>query len=87
MNGVADRETLRGQDVGLGAVGIFQQCDKGGAVRIVFERSTVRRHIDLGALEVDDAVGLLVAGRRESARPCGRCCCGRRWNACPRSTP
>ena len=58
---VADRQALRRQDVGLGAVGIFQQRDEGGAVRIVFQPLDGRRHVDLGALEVDDAVGLLVA--------------------------
>src|ERR1700732_183795 len=58
---VADRQTLRGQDISLGAVGIFQQRDEGGAVRIVFETLDGRRHIDLGALEIDDAIGLLVA--------------------------
>src|ERR1700712_3202229 len=60
-HGVADGETLRSQNVSLGAVGIFQERDKGGAVRIVFETLDGRRHVDLGALEVDDTIGLLVA--------------------------
>src|SRR5882757_4269193 len=60
-HGVADRQTLRRQDISLGAVGIFYQRDKRGAVRIVFQALDGRRHVDLGALEIDDAIGLLVA--------------------------
>src|SRR3981081_833744 len=60
-HGVADRETLRRQDIGLGAVGVFHQRDEGSAVRIVFEALDGRRHVDLDALEIDDAIGLLVA--------------------------
>src|SRR3569833_1769390 len=60
-HGVADREPLRGQDIGLGAVGVLQKRNEGGTVRIVFQPLNGRRHIDLGALEIDDAIGLLVA--------------------------
>ncbi len=60
-HGVADGKTLRGEDIGLRSVGIFYQRDEGGAVRIVFQPLDGRRHVDLGALEIDDAIGLLMA--------------------------
>ncbi|OIQ72322.1 hypothetical protein GALL_460560 [mine drainage metagenome] len=59
-HGVADRKTLRRKDVRLGAVRIFHQRDEGGAVRIVLQPLDRCRHVDLGALEVDDAIRLLV---------------------------
>jgi len=65
-HGVADRKPLRRQDIGLGAVGVFNERDEGGAVRIVFQPLDSGRHIDLGALEIDDAVGLLVATTAEA---------------------
>ena len=40
---VADREALRRQDVGQLAVGVVDQRDEGGAVRIVFEPLDLRR--------------------------------------------
>ena len=65
---VADRQALRRQDVGQLAVLVFDQRDEGGAVRIVFEPLDLRRHVELAALEVDDAVGLLVAAAAEARR-------------------
>src|SRR5580704_11359904 len=58
---VADREPLHRQDIVELAVLIFDQCDEGGTVRIVFEPLDLGRHVELAALEVDLAVGLLVA--------------------------
>ncbi len=58
---VADRQTLRGDDVGLLAVGVFDQRDEARAVRIVLEPLDLGRDVELAALEVNDAVGLLMA--------------------------
>jgi hypothetical protein len=63
---VAHCETLRRQDVGQLAVLILDQRDEGGAVRIVFDPLDRRRHIELRALEVDDAVRTLVAAADEA---------------------
>ena len=57
---VAGRKALRREDVGELAVLVVDQRDEGGAVRIVFEPLDGRRHVELGALEVDHAVGALV---------------------------
>ena len=65
---VADRQALRRQDVGQLAVGVVDQRDEGGAVRIIFEPLDLRRRIELAALEVDDAIGLLVAAAAEARR-------------------
>src|SRR3546814_9248397 len=48
------------QDIGLGAVGIVDQRDEGGAVGVIFQ--TLDRALDVpqATLEVDDAVALLV---------------------------
>src|SRR5580692_8800760 len=58
---VADREPLRRQDIIELGVVVFYQRDDGGAVRIVFEPLDLGRSVELAALEVDLAVGLLVA--------------------------
>ena len=58
---VADRETLRREDVGQLAVVVLQQRDEAGAVRIVFEPLDLGRHVELAALEIDLAIGLLMA--------------------------
>jgi hypothetical protein len=64
---------LRRQDVGLGTVGILHERNESGAVRIVFQPLDGCGHIELGALEVDDAVGLLVAAAAEAhGDPAGR---------------
>src|SRR6202020_599521 len=63
---MANREPRRRQDIGLGAVGVLHQRNEGGAGRIGFQRLDGRGHIDLAALEVDDAVGLLVAAAAET---------------------
>src|SRR3546814_1471196 len=57
---VAGSQTLRRQDIGLGAVGIVDQRDEGGAVGVIFQ--TLDRALDVpqATLEVDDAVALLV---------------------------
>src|SRR5262249_13496754 len=62
---VADREALRRQDVGLLAVLVLDQRDEAGAVGIVLDALHRRRRVVPGALEVDGAVGLLVAAAAE----------------------
>ena len=54
-----DAKALRRQDVGLLAVRVLDQRDEGGAVRIVFDPLDGRRHVELAALEIDDAVARL----------------------------
>src|SRR6185437_12051880 len=65
-DGVADRQPLRREDIGLLAVLILDQGDEAGAVRIVFQPLDGRGNVKLGALEVDDAVGLLVTAAAEA---------------------
>jgi len=65
---IAHGKPLRRQDVGLLAVLIFDQRDERGAVRIVFQPLDGCGNVDLVALEVDQAVGLLGGRRRGSAR-------------------
>ena len=57
---VADRQALRRQDVGQLAVLVLDQRDEGGAVGIVFQTLDHRRLVELAALEIDDAIALLV---------------------------
>ena len=54
-------QALRGQNVGEGAVFIFQKGDSGGAVWIILDSNNNRRTILLVALEIDHAVFLLMA--------------------------
>ena len=55
-------QVLRRDDVALLAVGVVQQRDPGGAVRVVLDVRDLGRHAVLVvATEVDDAVGALVA--------------------------
>src|SRR6478736_9081300 len=55
-------QALGGQDVALLAVGVVQQRDAGGAVRVVLDVSDLGRDAVLVvATEVDEAVGTLVA--------------------------
>ena len=63
---VARGQPLRRQNIGELAVLVFDQRDEGGAVRIVFDPLDLGRHIELAALEVDLAVGLLVAAAAEA---------------------
>ena len=53
-------------NVGLLAVGIFDQRDEARAVGIVFQPLDLARDIELAPLEVDDAIGLLVAAAAEA---------------------
>jgi hypothetical protein len=57
----ADLEALGRQDVRLLAVGVVQQCDAAGAVRVVLDGGDLGGHAVLDALEVDEAVLTLVA--------------------------
>jgi hypothetical protein len=65
---VADGEPVGREDVPLLAVGVVEQRDARGAVRIVLDRRDRRRHADLVPLEVDDAVALLVPTAAEPRR-------------------
>src|SRR5262249_17616482 len=65
---VADREPLRRQDIGLLAVAVRDQPDQAGPVGIVLDALDGGRGIGPGALEVDRAVGLLVAAAAEARR-------------------
>ena len=61
LDPVALLQLVRRDDVALLAVGVVQQRDAGGAVRVVLDVSDLGRHAVLvGATEVDDAVGTLV---------------------------
>ena len=58
---VAHLQAVRGDDVALLAVLILHQRDVGGAVGIVLNGQDGGGHVDLVALEVDDAVLSAVA--------------------------
>src|SRR5688572_16635713 len=58
---VADLQAVRQQHVALVAVGVVQQADASGAVRVVLDRRDPRRHAVLLALPVDHAIEPLVA--------------------------
>ena len=61
LHTVAPLEVLGRDDVPLLAVGVVQQRDAGGAVRVVLDVRDLRRHAVLVvATEVDDPVGALV---------------------------
>src|SRR4029079_11314357 len=68
LHAVADLQTTGGEDVGLHAVGVVQQGDAAGAVRVVLDGGDLRRHAVLDALEVDDAVLALVAATAVARR-------------------
>src|SRR3989442_13635744 len=57
---VAAREALRGQDVALLAVGVVQQRDAGGPVRVVLDRRPLGRNAELLAPEVDPPIAALM---------------------------
>ena len=58
---VADLQALRMDDVALLAINVVQKSDTGRAVGIVLDGGNLGGHAVLVALEVDDAVALLVA--------------------------
>src|SRR5690348_3516888 len=60
-DGIAFLQALRRQDVGELAILIAQERDEAAAVRVVFEAHDLCRHVEFGALEVDDAIAPLVA--------------------------
>ena len=57
---VAHGQALRRQDVGLLAILVFDQGDEAGAVGIIFQPLHHRRLVELAALEIDQAIALLV---------------------------
>src|ERR1700722_15557118 len=69
---VANREALRRDDVGLLAVGIFDQRDEARAVGLVFPPLDLARDIELAPLEVDNAIGLFVTTAAEAHRSAAR---------------
>src|SRR5450432_4060988 len=75
---VAERQRIAGANVRVAAnddgvalllaVGVVQKRDARGAVGIVFDLRDASRHADLRALEIDDAVTLLVTTTAETRR-------------------
>src|SRR5262249_42646143 len=65
LHHVADAQPLGGQDVGPLAVGVLDQGDPGRPVGVVLDAQDGGGHAVLAALEVDDAVHLLVAAAAE----------------------
>src|SRR5579883_329776 len=65
---VAGGEALRSQDIGELAVLVLDQRNKGGAIGIVFDALDLSRDIELAPLEIDAAVGLLMAAATEPHR-------------------
>ena len=63
---VPGRQTLRGENVGLLAVGIFDERNEARAVGIVFEPLDLGRDIKLAPLEIDDAIGLFMTAAAEA---------------------
>src|SRR5581483_4923445 len=61
LDGRADPQLRRGEDVALRAVGVVEQRDPRRPVRVVLDRGDRRRHAVLDALEVDEPVAALVA--------------------------
>jgi hypothetical protein len=61
VDGVADLQAEGREDIALGAVGVGEQREQGRAVGIVFDRLHLGGQVELAALEVDDAIELLVA--------------------------
>ena len=57
---IAHLQAHRRQDVALLAVGVDNQGDARRPVRVILNRIDPPRHTKLVALEIDDAIGLLV---------------------------
>ena len=64
---IANLQALRRQNVGQLAIGILDQRDEGGAVRVVFQTLDGRGDIVFATLEVDQTVSLLVSTAAEPA--------------------
>ena len=78
QHGAAHFQPVGGQDVALLAVRVDQQGDAGGAVGVVLDGGDPGRHVRLVALEVDDAVALLVPAADVAGGDAARCWTGRR---------
>jgi len=65
---IANLQALRCENVSQLAIGIFDQRDERGAVRIIFQPLDGRRDVKLAALEIDDPVSLLMTA---AAKPAG----------------
>src|SRR4051794_9897762 len=68
LDGHAHTQAVRREDVALVAVGVVDQRDVGGAIRVVLDRGHARRHAVLLALEVDHAVLALGAAAAVARR-------------------
>src|SRR5690606_27040042 len=68
LHGRTDLEAGGREDVGLRTVGIVEQRDAGRPVRVVLDRSDLRRHPVLHALEVDLAIAALVTATLMAGR-------------------
>src|SRR5262249_44166655 len=65
---IARLQAFRRENVRLRAVFVLQQRDAAGAIRIVFNRDDRRPDVVLDALEIDDAVHLLVPAATKARR-------------------
>ena len=74
----ADAQAVRREDVTLLAVGIFDQRNARGAIRIVFDPDHFGRDAVLAAFEIDHAVMLLVATADVARSQPTNSHCGRR---------
>ena len=63
---VAHLEAVGREDVRFSPSSVVEERDARRAVRIVLDRRDLGRHADLVALEVDDAVALLVTAAPEA---------------------
>ena len=68
LHDVADTQVAGGEDVALLAVDVVQEGDPSVAVRVVLDGGDLGGHAVLDALEVDDAVLLLVAAAAVTRR-------------------
>src|ERR1700677_125884 len=63
---VSGRQALRGDDVGLLTILIFNERNEAGAVGVVFQPLDLAHDIELATLEIDDAIGLFVTAAAEA---------------------
>ena len=73
---VANLQTERREDIALLAVGVVDESDASRAVGIVFDSGDFARDAELVALEIDDAIELLVPAATMACGDAARCCCG-----------
>ena len=64
---IASLQALRRQNVGQLAIGILDQRNERGTVRVIFQTLDRRGHIVFATLEVDDTISLLMSTAAEPA--------------------